>query len=281
MLKLRHFNTLACLALATSLSFSANAANLIAIIASDTLDTKIGASVQADFDHMRQQMQKAANYTGLSLKETLIKGDANTPQVLLQKIKEIKATKDDVIVFYYSGHGFRTQSKGDSPWPNLYFSHSGKKDSYGQFDGEGLKYELVMLKLMEKNPRFLLTMTDICNSFISESYAPPMVNRAFFAAAAPEAKIRENYRHLFLEEAGMINLTSAKIGEYAWGGSRGGEFTNAFIDSLANETQYAQLANWHTVIDNATMTVVNNSSKNASSAPKKVQHPYAEVNTKN
>jgi hypothetical protein len=280
MLKLRHINTLACLALASSLSLSANAANLIAIIASDTLDTKIGASVQADFDHMRQQMQKIANYTGLNLQEILIKEDATTPHVLLQKIKEIKATKDDVIVFYYSGHGFRTQSKGDSPWPNLYFTQSGNKDSYGQFDGEGLKYELVMFKLMEKNPRFLLTMADVCNSFINESYAPPMVNRAFFAAA-PEAKIRENYRHLFLDEAGMINLTSAKIGEYAWGGSRGGEFTNAFIDSLANETKFAQAANWHTVIDNATMTVVNNSSKNASTAPKKVQHPYAEVNTKN
>ncbi|MBX9586723.1 MAG: caspase family protein [Gammaproteobacteria bacterium] len=257
--------------LLATLSFSAQAANLIAIIASDTLDESIGQSVKQDFNHMRKEMQNVAKYTGLTLKEVLMQGKSTNPQLFLQQINSVKANSDDVIVFFFGGHGYRTKSKGSSPWPNLVFSQQ----------DEGLQYEYVIYNLMQKHPRFLLTIADVCNSFIGEKSAPPIVATRSLRAVPSENKIRSNYQHLFLEEEGMINVTSAQIGEFASGSdNEGGAFTYAFLKSLKDETKNAPKASWKTLLDRAKTNVTNDSLRYAQSKDD-IQHPYFELSVKN
>lgn len=269
--KLRQIILASVLVVFTSLSFSAQAANLIAIIASDTLDDAIGQSVKLDFDHMRKEMQNVAKYTGLTLKEVLMQGKSTNPQQFLQQLNGVKANSDDVIVFFFGGHGYRTKSKGSSPWPNLVFSQQDK----------GLEYEYVIYQLMEKHPRFLMTIADVCNSFVGEKSAPPVVATRSLRAVPSEDKIRSNYQHLFLEEEGMINITSAQVGEYASGSdNEGGAFTFAFIKSLRDETKSASKISWKTVLDKAKAKVTNDSIKYSHSKDD-IQHPYYEMNVKN
>lgn len=269
--KLRQIILASFLAIFTSLSFSAQAANLIAIIAADTLDDAIGRSVKIDFNHMRKEMQTVAKYTGLTLKEVLMQGKSTNPQQFLQQLNNVKANPDDIIVFFYGGHGYRTESKGSSPWPNLVFSQQDK----------GLEYDYVIYSLMEKHPRFLITIADVCNSFIGEKSAPPVVATRSLRAVPSDTKIRANYQHLFLEEEGMINITSAQIGEYASGSDKeGGAFTYAFINSLHDETKNASKASWKMLIDRAD-TKVTNDSLRYSESKEDIQHPYYEMHVKN
>ncbi len=271
MQKLRQIIFASFFVLLATLSFSAQAANLIAIIASDTLDEDIGRSVKQDFNHMRKEMQNVAKYTGLTLKEVLMEGKSTNPQLFLQQLNAVKANSDDVIVFFFGGHGYRTKSKGSSPWPNLVFSQQDK----------GLAYDYVIYNLMQKHPRFLLTIADVCNSFVGEKSAPPVVATRSMRAVPSDNQIRSNYQHLFLEEEGMINVTSAQIGEFASGSdNQGGAFTYAFVKSLKDETKSAKKASWKILLDRAKTNVTKDSIKYAESKDD-IQHPYFEMNVKN
>jgi hypothetical protein len=270
MLKLRQVIIASFFLITATLSFSIQAADLIAIIAADTLDQDIGKSVKKDFNNMRKQMQTVAKYTGLNLKEVLMEGRSTNPQLFMQKINAVKANSDDVIVFYFGGHGYRTLSKGKSPWPNLVFSQQDK----------GIEYDLVIYNLMQKHPRFLITIADVCNSFIKDKNAPPLVTRAF-RAAIPEDIIRSNYQQLFLKEAGMINVTSSQVGETSAGSDEeGGAYTSAFLISLRDETKLVSTAKWRTLLERAKTKVINDSTRGAESKSD-IQHPYYEMNVKN
>lgn len=267
---LRQFILATIFTIAAAVTLSVQAADLIAIIASDTLDKDIGKSVKLDFDHMRKAMQTVANYTGLNLKEVLMEGQSTNPQQFLQQLNSIRAGSDDVVVFYFGGHGYRTKSKGDSPWPNLIFTQQ----------DQGLEYDYVIYNLMEKHPRLLITIADVCNSFIGERSAPPLVNRAY-AAAIPDEKIRANYQHLFLDEAGMINITSSQVGETSSGNNtEGGAFTSAFLQNLSDEVKNADDASWELLLER-TKTKVAIDSKKHNQSKQESQHPYYEINTKN
>lgn len=242
------------LALASALPQVSLARNLYAIIAADTNDVSIGPSTNSDFNHVRQKMQEVANYTGLDLKEISIKGANTTPSLLLQSIRNAPIKNDDVVVFYYSGHGYRTNAKGSSPWPNLYFSTPQK----------GVKYETVMDILHAKQPRFLLTMVDVCNSFIPDNGAPPLVTRtAFNAAAADRMKI--NYQTLFLNSAGTIHITSSSAGEYSYGYADGGLYTNSFLETLSSTVSRSGTPDWKGILDRSA-SLVNSQ-----------EHPYYEI----
>lgn len=266
--KLRQIIVVGFLTLTATISFSAYAAaNLISIITADTKASNIGPSVVADFNSMRTEMQTVANYSGLSLKEVLIQGKSTTPANLIKQLDSIQANPDDVIVFYYSGHGFRTESKNPSPWPNLYFS----------LTNEGMEYEYIMHKLLEKKPRFLITIADVCNSFWPNDYSPKMAPRGMKVPGNQE-KVRTNIKHLFLDDAGMINITSAKISETAWGNDDGGRFTHAFINNLTKETETASVASWNHLLKEAAKEVTQETTRAHSHV--KPQHPYYELNNK-
>lgn len=272
------------LCLVVLFSSSAQAANLIAFIVADTYDDYIGTSVSIDFDNIRHEMNNVSQYTGLNLKEILIQGKANTSQNFLQTLKSITANKEDVLVFFYAGHGYRTPSKGSSPWPNLVFT----QEKGGQH--KGIKYEYIIYQLMEKKPRLLITIADVCNDLLSDRKAPPLVPKML--AGAPNVEtIRANYKHLYLDEAGMINITAAKIGETAAGDDDdGGVFTKAFLASIKFETANATSADWRTLIERASAKVTEESivwarqhgtPLDRAEKEGEIQHPYFEIITKN
>ncbi|MDQ2994127.1 MAG: caspase family protein [Pseudomonadota bacterium] len=246
-----------CLLIAISLlSYPTEARNLYSIIAADTDDHIIGDSVLQDFTHVRKKMQEIANYLGIDLKEISIRGEKTKPSILLATLNKAPIQKDDVVVFYYSGHGYRTQSKGASPWPNLYFSTP----------DQGIKYELIMELLADKHPRFLLTMVDVCNSFCPESGAPPLVTRPTDRPSSKEQqRIQSNYRHLFLDLPGSVHITSSAIGEYSYGYSDGGLYTNAFLSTLTYLTRTSTQAEWGMITHQAAELVEDR------------EHPHAEL----
>lgn len=265
-------------------SFSVQAANLIAFIVADTYDEYVGTSVGIDFDNVRQEMKNVSQYTGLDLKEILIEGRANTTQNFLQTLKSINTNKDDVVVFFYAGHGYRTPSKGTNPWPNLVFTQEKGRQH------KGIPYEYVIYQLMEKKPRLLITIADVCNDLLTDKKAPPVVTKMW--AGAPNVEhIRANYKHLYLDEAGMINITAAKMGETAAGDDdEGGLFTKAFLASMKFESANATSANWRTLIEKASTKVTEESilwaRKHGTPLDRaekegEIQHPYFVIITKN
>src|ERR1700733_3375785 len=92
---------------------SIKAASLQAIIVADTFDLSIGDGASADLQKMRYAIQQIAKQTKLALKQDIIAGKNATPAKLLAKLNELKIKNNDVIIFFFSGHGYRTPSKND------------------------------------------------------------------------------------------------------------------------------------------------------------------------
>jgi hypothetical protein len=115
-----------------------------------------------------------------------------------------------------------------------------------------------------------------------------VVNRLLAAAPNPET-IRNNYKHLYLEEVGMINATGAKIGEFSTGNEDdGGAFTKAFIDSFTKETESPSAPSWKTILERASAKVTarciewakeENISLEEADRNGDIQHPYFEIIT--
>jgi len=265
-----------------SFSFTVQAANLIAFIAADTFDYSVGTSVQLDFDHILAEMKNVERYTGLTLKTITLNGKDNNTTNFLKELQSLRANKDDVIVFYYAGHGYRTAASGKSPWPNLVFTQEPK------YQHKGIQYEYIIYTLMQQHPRLLITIADVCNNELRADRAPPVVNRLLAAAPNPET-IRNNYKHLYLEEVGMINATGAKIGEFSTGNDEdGGAFTKAFINSFAVETESPSAPSWKTLLERASAKVTarciewaKEENYNLEDADRNgdIQHPYFEITT--
>ena len=98
-------------------------------------------------------------------------------------------------------------------------------------------------------------LSDVCNSFISDEYAPVLVRKAAFRMDL-DKRIKDNYRRLFLETDGVIKITSSESGEYSFGTDIGGMFTNAFIESLDLATKSGFEADWRDILDHASASVV-------------------------
>jgi hypothetical protein len=120
--------------------------------------------------------------------------DTSDPAACLQAIESLTVAPNDAILFYYSGHG-----SADDEGP--YFDLARGK----------LRRRAILDALAQKRPRLAVLLSDCCNTR-SDGYlyaAPSM-------EIEPPAKPSPLFRSLFLEPAGVVDLTSAAPGESAF-----------------------------------------------------------------
>jgi len=217
------------LVLLTALFFqydTVQAAKIHAIVVCDTHADGIERSVKADYKHIRREIRKISKYTKLKARIKRFTG-YKVDSDILEAVEKLKVKPDDVILFYWSGHGKRFESQED-PWPVFDFEH----------DSQTVSQYTVTQELMNKNPRLIISIADCCNDLAAMGLPVPYKKRNYKIT-------RENYRTLFLDSSGTYIATAASPGEVSFGlngNSRemdlpaGGFFTNAFLESLHEET---------------------------------------------
>lgn len=242
---LRSYSAVVCATFFFLVANSLSAATLHGILLCDTIADKISASVAADLAKVRQELQKVRAHTDLGYKEKVFTGPDLNANVL-QWIKDTEVGADDVVVIFFSGHGFRTGSKTDNVWPNVYFSAVNK----------GVDFYLLVQLLHDKSPRLLLAIADCCNNVLPEAYAPELMKgKKTFFAGVKKPDVFGNYRRLFLESSGVIIISSSEPKEFSWGTRFGGLYTLAFFDSLKSELNSFD-PNWRVLLDRASMKVI-------------------------
>lgn len=225
--------------------FPCETAEIKAIMLCDIRAKHIEKSVASDLKNVEAALKKISSKSGISLSVKTFSNEY-LKEPFLSHIASLNIEKDDIIFFYFSGHGFRTESKKDNPWSNLYLSR----------DQEAIDFKEIVHTLQEKKPKLLIAFSDCCNNVLPEDNAPPLYKihahkgQIFISAEA------SNYKRLFHKTKGSILISGAAPGEFSWCTKNGGLFTLAFFQSLEDEAKFPRPAEWQYILDRAALKIV-------------------------
>ncbi len=217
------------------------------IVVANTLDSSIGNSCKLDTARIVRVFSQISAYIGSKLRIQTYCGQAFGKQQIVSAIKVLKPSEKDIVVFYYTGHGFR-RTTDSSRFPNMDLRFKHEQD----YNKESLNIQYVYDQLRKKKANLTLVLGDCCNSHIDA----PRVN----ASLPPKKKLivsdwnSKNIRELFLvNRRTSILATAADRTQMATSNNAlGGFFSYYFKVSLDVNCKENQVApNWRKILDEA------------------------------
>jgi len=187
-----------------SLSFRLlHAQTLYGIIMADTDDEYIGAGCTTDIRLMNNQFEKIAEGIGYKAKITVLTKETFTMEALYETIRNVDCKPDDIIFFYYTGHGYNLSDRTSS-YPLIQI----KKQKDQLRSNPAL--DDIHAEICKKGGKFGITIGDCCNNVITV----PVPNSRDVVAKVPRLT-NDFYRKLFLENKGNVLITSARPPQFS------------------------------------------------------------------
>lgn len=216
-----------------------------------TSDPSIGTVV--DLNNFKPWMERIAAQSGLPLNYQAYSGDDFNVAKARQVLTALQVNENDVIYFYYSGHGANPPGK---KWPVMDFARPDSSDD--------VSLDEVVEKLQPKNPRLLVVLADCCNSFPNQG--DPLIVKEVFKDTVADA-----FRSLFVNFQGTVIATGASPGQYSLGGEKtGGVFTNAYMASMNSLAAINPALTWNEVLALTRKTVGEDANPQYSQTPQYV-----------
>ena len=193
----------------------------------DTEDGTIGPDCDMDRKKQQEYFKKIADKLGIQIITTELTGKDLSKTNVLKKIAEIQPTRNDIVIFHYSGHGYSKEDNRQYPYLDLRYD----KDIPVQ-NGDELNMEEIYAMITNKPGRLNLVISDCCNwhldvtSIKSQNIATPRPSSVGLSL--------DNMKALFMSpNRTSIMITAAAKGQVSAGNAiNGGIFTTQFRESL-------------------------------------------------
>jgi len=234
-------------------------AKLHFVLVANTNDPRIGFSVQKDVINITSQIKDVATFLGLPLNMVEVSGAKFGKANVEAAINNLNPGTNDIVIFYYSGHGYSNDRNAAEAYPQFDLRQS-------RFDDilvATLNASEVFNKIKEKNARLNLVFTDCCNSSLG-LLKPEGKNFALTTKSLMTWEKSYCY-DLFMNSKGTIIATAAKKGQYAYGNTDvGGYFTSNLITSMEKYLSKFQTTTptWQQIIAETQTTTVSLSLSN-------------------
>ncbi|RYF91373.1 MAG: hypothetical protein EOO03_01505 [Chitinophagaceae bacterium] len=224
------------------------------IIVANTNDPSIGIPCNNSMLLMEETFTDLAAFMGLKIALTKIYGNNYNKAAVEYELTKLKPGYNDVVLFYYVGHGFRKPTDNRN-FPFIDLRANARED----FMKQSLQLEDVFSQIKLKNARLNIVMGDCCNA------EPTATNPMVPADPRPRASNiefdLEKCRQLFLNTRRMsLLLTAAEKGQLAsCNAALGAFFTYYFKSSMETALKDVKTSNisWYQVIDKARAQTVN------------------------
>lgn len=230
---------------------SGGVVNVHVIVAGDILDKNIGEAVSVDVNAMSNLFAKTlANDTRLKVNVIKIVGTALTSENVRSRINSLPNNmSNDVVVFYYSGHGYNIENRIS------YFP-------FMAIPGSQFNLEQVKDLINSKGPRTTIVIGDLCNSVVKRTKS--IEDADAIGSKAVLALDPEKIEKLFIKSQGWLVSTSSSYGEYSYcmRNNQGGAFTNPFVKNLRNALYKGNgvVSDWSTIFNTTYKEAKNNTS---------------------
>lgn len=225
-------------------------ATLHVVLVTNTMINDIGQSCEVDKNNAEREFDIISAELEMPIVKTVIDGRDFTKDNVTRAINNLNPGRNDVVVFIYSGHGFRWSDQSSS-YPTIDLRYS----NYQQISREN-SYELgdIYNRIVAKGARLNIVIGDCCNSDVGVSERggePTLASRFRFQGKL--ARLRK----LFLQSNGNLIVAAARPNETSCGNSRdGGYFLSSFFASLGKETSQnaTDVPSWENIVTRSIST---------------------------
>lgn len=216
------------------------AQTLHVLIACCTEDPTIGRGMQSNKEHMTQLIQNVIGVTDcLSDVTTFEHGDVTKANVT-EWIRNLIIEPDDVVMFFYGGHGGRALNDSD-PFPQMCMNVPSNQALY-------MPVSHVDSLLKAKHPRLRIIITECCNSEDAGIKKKPLYAMSAGDYTSESQFSAKALRDLFFNSKGVVKMSSSKAKEYSWCTANGGIFIDNFIDAFNAATESGKTsASWESI----------------------------------
>ncbi len=210
------------------------------IIVADLNDATMGASCRLDMENMTNTFSNIAKEMKLIPNApviTRLTGSTFNKSAVLKAVNGLKPGKNDIVIFYFTGHGFRDSGDTKSALPRMILSNNYRTRK--ELQDNSLPMQDIVAILQKKSSSFNLVMNDCCNVEVPlpRSPAPPSL---ITPKSIPSKIYSKNFERLFLKPKGTLVLSSASPKQYSVGNDLlGGFFTWHFRVALGKSLESA------------------------------------------
>lgn len=203
------------------------------ILVGDTT-SNIAPQVTKDIGFMQGRGKALASELEIPYHLSVLTGEYATREAVLSFLDSQTFDPTDIVVFYFTGHGCRTDKK-QTQWPYLMFSQN---NGY-------LALDEIVHRLYAVNPQFSLVIADCCNNYLDRK--PPHADPSTFNFWHPmHHSFHPRAIDLFKNSKGLLVISGAEPGGYSWASDQGGILTAAFFDALGFRSN--STVNWNEVL---------------------------------
>ena len=205
------------------------------IVVANTSDSSVGESAQLDLKNVSRLFKDLAQNLGIiKFFPLYVSGNGYSKSAVeasLAVIEKQQPSPKDIVVFYYSGHGFRLQ--GDkSIYPRM--SYRTKKNKANKEIGDNIGLEDVYNRIKAMKPGVTLVLGDCCNADIFEK--PVLGNDVIKpkgGGVLGDFNLESGNKLFFPPAPVAIIIGSVKQGHRSWGHPEiGGYYTHFFTTEL-------------------------------------------------
>ncbi len=202
------------------------------IMAANTRESSIGISCTIDERALENEFRDIAKTLNIDFVKHIIMDDTYSKENLNAEIDKLQPGKNDIVVFAYSGHGFRWNDQTDQ-YPNMDLRSS---EYMKVSEANSLSAADVYNAITKKGARLNIILTDCCNSKIGRNQ---ITTSGFLNTKSDVNPNLVRLQRLFMTAKGNIMAAAAQPGEFATGNNAdGGIFTHSFIQALREEISF-------------------------------------------
>ncbi len=220
---------------------------LYCIIAINILDKSIGDTCLRDQNRITAFFEKLTHFIKLPYKEIIISNENFSVEGVKNTIKNINPGSNDIVVFAYSGHGFRFKNNESSLFPQMAF-----------FTNEGVTRQIIRENTMNieevfngvraKGARLNIVFGDCCNNELEMERFE--VSELDLHSWPTEWKTA-HCSMLFEKHKGSYLIAAASKGQLAaCNKTEGGYFTFSFFQFIEKAFEGGNL-DWQAIIERA------------------------------
>lgn len=241
------------------------------IVFADTHDRSLGETNLKTFNNLSSStglVNTIAQYAGLQPNLLLYEGDKCNPKELDILLTTLKVAPDDVIFFYFIGHGWNNRQ---NDYPSFIFGNAYtdratiETISRNQYD--------IYRSLIAKQARLSIVIGEACNK--ERSDAPPVISKREIEIMSPKPYDPQKIKSLFRDWTGSFILSSCQRNQFSYSDLKGGwmsvAWQNTFND-MCTDT-YKNKVDWKLFLTSIQQKTVVTAKKN-----QQQQQPQFEMN---